>query len=177
MTAGPSINFPSARGTFRQLSSTFHSSAGHSIIILCGHGTFCQLSKQLYVWPRDFLSTFLAPMGPSLKFSSTFRVAGRPSVNFPCIHGTFCKHLSTFLESAGPSSNFRQISVGPRDLPSTFHASMGLPSTFHAYAGPSVDFPQLLCIRGTFSEFSMHLRDLLSTFRACVGPSVDFSQL
>ena len=103
-------------------------------------------------------------MGPSLKFSSTFLAARKP-VNFPCIHGTFCRHLSTFLESAGPSVKFpwvhgifRQHSLHPRDLPGNFHAS----------AGPSVN---ISCLRRTFGRLQsnlVRLQDLLSTF--CVSP-------
>ena len=52
-----------------------------------------------------------------------------------------------------------------------------LPSTFLACAGPSVDFRQLLCIRGTFREIFMCPREILSTSCTCAGPSVDFRQL
>ena len=127
VTAGPSINFPSGRRTFHQLLSAFHLS-GHSITILCGHGTFCQLSKQ----PRDFC-----------KLPSTCLAARRPPVNI--------------CESKGPSVNFCQLSSSPRDFPPTSvkfpwvhgifrqHSlyPLDLPSTFHACAGPSIDFSQL----------------------------------
>ena len=99
------------------------------------------------MWPRDFLSTFLAPIGPSLKFPSTFLAARRPSVNYSCMCGIFC-----------------QLSIRPRDLQSTFHASAVSSVNFHVSVGPSVN---ITCGRGTF-------RKLLSTFHADAGPSVNF---
>ena len=70
-----------------------------------------------------------------------------------CSCGPLCEFLSTFCASTGPSVNFRQLYVHPRDDLSTLRAA----------AGPSVNFCQLF----------VHLRELLSTFCTAVGTSVN----
>ena len=62
---------------------------------------------------------------------------------------------------------FRELSMDPRDLLSTFCAC----------AGPWVDFRQLLCIRGTFRQLSVFLQGLSSAFRMAVKLSVKFQQI
>ena len=97
---------------------------------------------------------------------------------------------STFGNFTSISETFRQFSVRPQDLPSTsinFLSVRGkhfvrkldlqsssinilcshgtfcpLVSTFRAAVGPTVNFP---CIRGTYRQLSVHLRDHSSTFR------------
>ena len=49
-------------------------------------------------------------------------------------------------------------------------------STFCACAGPSVDFCQLLCIRGTFCQLSLLPQGLSPAFRIAAGLSVKFQQ-
>ena len=96
----------------------------------CGRGIFHQLSVQSWDHP------------------SAFRTSVVPSVNFPYLRGTFRQVRQLFVRlrnytsilraSAECSVNFRQLSVHPRDLSSTFRFE--LPSSFHVSAGHSVNF-------------------------------------
>ena len=170
------MNISSVCGTFHQLPWTFCRCAGSSVNFPC----VCRNFHRLFMHPWDLpsISVFCRT------FPSNFRVTADPSINFPCGHGTFrqlslclrnllstfvifpclCwtlrKLLANFLDSEGTSVNFCQISVGPRDLPSTFPASVG----------PSVNFP---CVHGTCYQPSVRLWNLVSTFCASTGPSVN----
>ena len=64
--------------------------------------------RQLSVQPRDFLSAFCAIVAPSVKLSQ-----------LPMRLETFCQLPSIFHSAGGPSVSIRQLSVRPRDLPST----------------------------------------------------------
>ena len=121
--------------------------------------------------------TFCATAGPSIRISSTFcttvfQCVLSAYVNFTCVRRTICQlflwrrdislifvrpqdSLSIFRASVGLSVNFHQLSVRPLNLPSTSINNL-------CGHGPSVNFP---CIRGTFCQLSMRLRDHLSTFR------------
>ena len=116
---------------------------------------------QLYVWPRDFPSTFLAPMGPSLKFLSTFLAARRPSVNFLYGHRTFCQLPSTLRVAKGINQGkggiFCQLSVHPWDLLSTSVNSTNVCRNYY--------------------KFSVRPLDLRLTFGAAAGSSVNVGQL
>ena len=100
--------------------------------------------------------------------------------------------MSIFHASETPFINFCQLSVRPRELPSTsvnFLSSSWtfrkLYSTFRAAAVTSVNFS---CIHGIFCKFSVptgtfrrllqtfRLRNHPSTFRALAAPSVNFRE-
>ena len=197
------MNFTCSRGSFLQLSvrqQDFQSTFERS---------------------RDLPLTFCATLGPSVIFSQLsvrLRVFPSTFVNFLCVCGTFRQLFvrpqiihqlslrphnlrqlpSTFHASTGPSGNlsdgsgtFRQISVGPWDLPSTsvnFRAPTGsfvsklrpqnllstsvdfpcicriyhkLASTFHEAGEPPVNFPSY---RLTFRQLSLRPRDLSNSF-------------
>ena len=123
----------------------------------CICGTLCQLS-----------STFCASMGPP----KTICAAARPSVNFSQLSVWPWDLLSTFRASTRPSVNFlhvrgifHQLSVQPRDLPSTFFCDRGTfrqpQSTFHASVGPSVNFP---CGCGIFVNIPCGWRTIRQLF-------------
>ena len=170
-SAGPALNFPRIRGTFRQPLSTFCASAGHSVNFLFIRGTFRQLSVRPLGLPSSFCKAVVS-----------FVYFCQLSV---CLWGILWNHHasagppSTFRTAAWPSINFNQLYVRPRKLPSTFGAA----------TGPSINFRQLLYILGTFrltfhwtvgssitfSQISVRcIRQLVSTFRAAAGPSVNF---
>ena len=132
----------------------------------CVHGTFCQLSifcpsaglsvnfHQLSVHQRDLPST---------------------SVNFPCVSGTFHKlsvhpwdFPSTFRVFAGPSVIICQLPPCASVYLLTFRVAARLSVNFCACAGLSVDFHQLMCVRGSF-HLSVFSRRLSSAFRMAVG--------
>ena len=164
---GPSKNIPCTRWTFRQLQATFRAVAGPSGNSQCGCGTFPQVA-----------STFRAAVVPS----ATFRAVTGSSVNF--------------LSGHRSSVNFHQLSVPPRDFPST---SVNSPCGHR----PSVNFRQisvllqdlclllLNCRSSGFRQLSLlpcfhafcQLTSTLrvssgpSTFCASEGHSVNFSQL
>ena len=82
-------------------------------------------------------------------------------MNFPCNNGTSC-----------------QLSIRPRDLPSTFHMSAGYSIDLHQlYVHPRVH-PSFFCASVVpfinFSQLSVHPRDLPSTFLASVRLSIKF---
>ena len=107
--------------------------------------------------------------------------------------------------TAEPTVNFHQLSVYPRDLPSTsvnfLHVCRTFrefPSAFSACTGPSVSFKYFCgtfhqvpstfhaatrpsfnfpCGRGTFCQFSMRPRDHSSAFRAAWGHSMNLPTL
>ena len=117
-----------------------------------------------------FLSAFHAFMGSFLNYLYNHGTIRQLSVRL-------WYHLSTFHTSAIHSAKFHQISVLPRDLPSTFHAAADIPSTFFASAQPlatSINF-QYVC--WTFRELFLWQRNLPSNFRAFAGPSINFSQV
>ena len=130
---------------------------------------------------------FLCVRWTFCQLPATFRVVAVVSVNFPCVRRTF-RQLFVRLRL------FRQLSVRPQDLPSTFFASTQPPAT-------SINFP---CVRWTFRELfygsrafhqiSVSPRDLPSTsvnflcvvstfhelpstFCALAVPSINFCQL
>ena len=129
--------------------------------------------------PREHQSNINAAAGLPSTFvnftsvSETFhQLSVRPqdlpstSINILSVRG---KH---FVQKLDLPLNFRQLSVWPRVLPSSFRASAGLqsssvnipcshglPSTcvnFSAAAGPTVNFP---CIRRTFRQLYVRSRD------------------
>ena len=135
------MNFPNGSGALRQLSVRPR--------------TFCQLSLRQHNLPSIFAI-------------------------FPCIHWTFCKLASTFCASEkfpsifcasmGPSVNFCQLSLSPRDIPSTSVKFLWFHGIFHQHLlhswdvlSTSVNFP---CIHSTFHQ-------LPSTFRAPTESSVN----
>ena len=87
-----------------------------------------------------------------------------------------------FRAAAGYSINFRQLSVHPRDYPSTFRVSVGpsvrLPSTFSATMLPCVlsAYVNFKRVHMTICQLSVHPRDIQLTFRASMGLSVSFHQ-
>ena len=128
--------------------------------------------RQLSVWLWDLPSIFCASAIPSVRFcllSANIRGTMHPlSVRSQ-------DHPSNIRMSTGPFVNFHQLSVHPRDIPSTC-------VNFCASAGHSVNF---LCIHGTFSQpasagpcvkvscISRTFSHLQYTFRVAVGPSVN----
>ena len=162
---GVSVNFCqlSVRPwTFRQLSLCPHNLPSTSVIFPCLCWTLRKLMSTFCASEESSI-IFRASTGPSVNFcqtSLTLRDCPSTSVNFPCVHG-ICY----------------QPSVRLWNLVSTFRASTELLSTFRACTGPSGDFRQHLCIRGTFCELSMRPQDFLCTFCACAGPWVDFRHL
>ena len=102
------------------------------------------------------------------------------SVIIPCNRGTFhpipstyvkmmcpLDHQKTFCVATGPSINFRQSSVHPRDNLLTIFAS----------TGTSVNFVNFLCCRRNFRKLSVHPCDLPSTFSTSTGPSINLCRL
>ena len=94
-----------------------------------------------------------------LDLSSNFCLSTGPSFNF-------CQHCA----SVGPLFNFHQISVRPWKIPSTSFTFpyiqwtfRQLPSNFHASLGLSGNFRQFLCICWTFRQLSVHPLDFPST--------------
>ena len=171
------VNFLCGCRTYRQLtvqprdhSPTFHASEGPSInfpyVCWCSNNF-----RQLSVHPKDYPSNFCVSTEHCVIFSNHYvRPQGlpstsvnfctflAPSVNIPCDHGSIYQLSSTLRASTGPSVNFCQLSLSPRDIPST-----------------SVKFPwfweiNIFCIRGTFCQY-------LSTFCASTVPSINFRQL
>ena len=144
VVTGPSVNFRQPSVHPRDNLLTICASAGTSmnfVNYLCGRRNFCKLSVQ----PCDLTSTsinFPSFSGTIRQYSvhqqglsSTFHAPVGPSLNFPRICGTFCQPPSTFCASTGHSVNFpcirrnfvnfRQLSVRPLDLPSTFRMAVG----------------------------------------------------
>ena len=160
-------------------SINFRSCVGHSVIILCVHGTFHPIPSTFVKTCvcGTFLKTFCAATGPSVycqpsvfprDYPLTFCVSAGHSINLCQLSVHLRDLLSTFRASAGPSFNFLQ------DILSTFRASTEHsinfpricrrfrqpPSNSCASAGQSVNFLcihgtfyQLLCIRGNFVNF------------------------
>ena len=130
-----------------------------SVNIPCGHRTF----HQLFMHPRDLLSTFHAAAGPS--------------INFLCIHRTFhglsvhpSDHPSTFREAAGSFVNFRQLSVLVQDRSSVSGASRGFSSKYCCYNGIFVHFQcatrpscNFWCGGGNFHQFPVWRQHFPST--------------
>ena len=111
---------------------------------------------------------------------STFHSCAGHSVIIPCNRGTFhpipstsvkimClwELLKTFCVATGPSVNFRQPSVRPRDNLLSICAS----------AGTSVQFVNFLCDRRNLRKPSVHPCDLPSTFPTSAGPSINLCRL
>ena len=224
---GHSINFRELSVRPRDFTPILHASANFRQLFV-SPGELCQLSLHLWdlQWTsinfpcicsnfhqvivdlRAIPSTFCASLGPSV---NSLRVAAGPSVNFwtflelsvdiPYDRGTFRHLQSTFCAIAGVSVNFRQHSLRPRDLPSTFHAAADIPPTFLASTHPpelpssvnklrpqnflstSVDLP-CICVNfscgwGTCCQISILPVDLPSTFLASTGlhNSFHFPQL
>ena len=120
------LKFPCFCQTFRQLSSSFCTSAEPSIYFLYVCRTsikFCQL----FMCPWEHRKV---PYGYWIfcQLQSFFHAVAGLSVSFLCIRGTF-----------------RQLSVHARDCLLTFCVS----------AASSVNFSQLLCGRGTFHQHSV----------------------
>ena len=99
--------------------------------------------------------------GTFRKLPLTFYASAGTSVNYPC--------------GSGISLNIRQLYVRQRDILSILRSS----------TGPSINFHQLLSVRGkhfvrkldlplNFRQLSVWLRDLPSSFLASAGPSVIF---
>ena len=97
--------------------------------------------------------------------------------------------LKTFCVGTGPSVNFRQPSVHPRDNLLSICASAGTSVNFVNFQcrlgtfrqhflrpwdllSTSVNFP---CLHGAFGQLIVRLRDFPSTFPVNGGPSVNFS--
>ena len=140
--------------------------------------------------------------------SSTLCPSARHSVNSPFDHGTFRQLPSTifvtgkhFVRKLDLPLNFRQLSVWPNVLPSSFCASAGpsvifrkhsvqprtsvnlrqlvvrprdLPSNFRASAGPFANFPCSCRHYVNFPFTRTTFRQLSTTFRASERLSVNF---
>ena len=131
-----SVNFPFVHVNFGQLSVLQQDILSTSVNSLSVRGTFHQLSMHPRALPLTSVNficvrgTFqIVPLGRCLSSSSTFRLVVVSSINFPYNHGTIRQFsvrpwylLSTFHTFAEYSVNFRQLSVHPRDLSSTFRA-------------------------------------------------------
>ena len=147
-----SVNFPCNNGTSCLLSIRQHHILSNSI-------NFHQLSMH----PRDLPSTFLVSTRPSINFlcgcetfyklPSTlvhppyFRQIPSNSINFPCAHRRFCQLfirqwdlLSTSVNFSCVRETFREPSVRPRYLHSTFHASVGPSVNFNQQSVQSRDY-------------------------------------
>ena len=145
--AGLSVDFRELlciRGTFRQLSmlpqglsSAFRMAAGLSV-------KFQQTSVHLQYLPSTS-DNFLGTREIFRKQSAQRQNLPSISVDFPCIGGTYHKLPPTFREAGGPPVNFpssqltfRQDSLRPRDLSTSFH------------------FPLLLGSSSSSTEFQTH---------------------
>ena len=126
-STAPSVNIPCRCRTFHQLLSTFHASGGPSINFLFGHRSF-----------RQHLSTFCLAV-----------VSYTTSVNFQCIRWSLRQVPLPFRAKAGPSVNFRQLSVHLRDVPLTY-----------------VHFLCVVRLYVNFFQLSVYPWDLPSTFHA-----------
>ena len=164
-SVGPSVNFPGGHGAFCQHSmwveehpSIFlhpRHSPSTSVNFLCIPGPFLNLSE-LYVWPRNFPSTFRAAAEPFVNLRKLLYILGTFRYHSKD-HGTFHHIQSNFCAVVDLSVNFRQLFVHPRDLNNlysgrTYHQHQ---LTFRASARLSINLPQLFMRPG----------DLLSTFR------------
>ena len=188
-SAGHSVNFPCIHETFCQLPSTLSASTGPCVKFSCQWDIQSTLRPfvvpsvkfgLLSVYVRYLLSTsvnILCVCGTSqnilcscwtfYQLQSTIRAALGPFVNFLCIR-------QTFSQLSGRPRDFHQLSVQPRDLPSTFcmivgpsvnlsQLSMplwGLWSNFRVAAGLSVSIP---CGQRTILQLFLRPRDSLST--------------
>ena len=145
-------------------------SAGPSVNLLCSRGTSVNF-RQLSVRPRDYLSNFVSAEHsvifskhsvPPHDIPSTcvnFFASTGHSVNFLCIHGTFRQLPSTLSASAVPCVKF--LSVGHSvNFPFVCGTFRQVSSTLRVSTAPSVNFP---CLCETFSQLSVHPRDLQST--------------
>ena len=111
---------------------------------------------------------------------STFHSCTGHSVIIPCDRWTFhpisltsvkimCQWdlLKTFRVATGPSVNFRQPSVRPRDNLLTICVS----------AGTSVNFVNFLCGHRNFHKLSVKPCDLPTTFPTSAGPYINLCRL
>ena len=152
---GLSVNIPCGRRSIRQLFLHPRHSPSTSVNFLCIPGPFLNLSE-LYVWPRNFPSTFRAAAEPFVNLRKLLYILGTFRYHSKD-HGTFHHIQSNFCAVVDLSVNFRQLFVHPRDLNNlysgrTYHQHQ---LTFRASARLSINLPQLFMRPG----------DLLSTFR------------
>ena len=142
--AEPSVSIRKLSICQCDLQSAFHAAAGHSVNFrqLSVHPRYLPLtSVQLFVCPWDLPKSFIRPLD-RLSTSLNFPCGHGISINFPYNHGTICQlsirpwdipssffnlwcfrvFILQFRASAESSVNFRQLSVHPRDLSSTFRA-------------------------------------------------------
>ena len=183
VSEGPSLNFPCGRGIFCKLLSTFLAFMGHSVNFPCDYGIFrevastfratkrCSINfRLLSIHPQDIPSPFYAATGLSvniscadgtfLKISVNFSCSQETSVNFPCIHWTVCKFPWVH-------GIFRQYSLHPWDLLSTFHAC----------TGPLIDLPYGSGLFIRFPYGSRTFRQVPTAFCTSMEPFVNFRQL
>lgn len=139
-------------------------------------------------------------MRPFLNFQQlSVQLGGLPSTSVHCTCGQDTVHqlISIFHAAWRPSGNYRQLSVWPEDLPSTFRvawrSSVNFPfvlETFHLFssilctAGRPVIFCQLSVRSGDLNSTSVHIlcsletfRQIRSTFRSARRPSRKFHHL
>ena len=102
-----SAHFTCGCGSYREIPSTFHLCAGHSVIIPCNRGTFNPIPSTSV----KILLTICASAGTSVKFVNF--LCGRRNFRKLSVHP--CDLPSTFPTSAGPSINLCRLSVYLRD--------------------------------------------------------------
>ena len=184
-----SVNFSFVHVTFGQLFVLQQDILSTSFNSLCVRGTF----HQLFVHPRALALTsvnFLCVRGTFQKvpfgcwtvcqLHSTFCVVTRSSINFSYNHETICQR--TVLRTHGNvRSTFCQLSIRPRDIPSSFVSFscdrvIILQYSVHQQNLPSTS-DNFRSIHETCCQLSVHRFELPSSFRASAGHSVNFHDI